>query len=73
MPITFQKCHAYNTVFFLNLNKLAFVSTPLLSCYLWSFLAFSKSRAVARQNGFHRKAYHCSSIIFPSGGFLKVL
>jgi hypothetical protein len=28
MPITFQKCHAYNKVFFLNLNELAFY--PLL-------------------------------------------
>ena len=24
MPITFQKCHAYNKVFFLDLNELAF-------------------------------------------------
>jgi hypothetical protein len=24
MPITFQRCHIYNEVFFRNLNKLAF-------------------------------------------------
>ena len=31
MPITFQKCHAYNKVFFLDLNKLAFYPPFIIS------------------------------------------
>ena len=31
MPITFQKCHAYNKVFFLNFNELAFYPPFIIS------------------------------------------
>jgi hypothetical protein len=47
MPITFQKCHAYNKVFFLDLNELAFYP-PFIISLPAGLLAFSKSWAVAR-------------------------
>ena len=31
MPVTFQKCHAYNKVFFLDLNELAFYPPFIIS------------------------------------------
>ena len=31
MPIIFQKCHAYNKVFFLDLNELAFYPPFIIS------------------------------------------
>jgi hypothetical protein len=68
MPITFQRCHVYNKVFFCNLNELAFVH-PLLSHYLWGFLAFSKSWVVARQNSLTDLLIIHSLIDYLSGGF----
>ena len=41
MPNIFHKCHAYNKVFFRNLNKLAFLSTFYLDPYgAYSFSKF---------------------------------
>jgi hypothetical protein len=42
MLVTFQKCHAYNKVFFLDLNELVFYP-PFIILLPTGLLAFSKS------------------------------
>ena len=67
MPIIIQKYHAYNKVFFLDLNKLAFYPPFYLDPY--GARCFSKSWAVARQNGFTELLVIHSLIDFLSEGF----
>ena len=68
MLITFQKFHAYNKVFFLNLNESAFYP-PCIILLLVELISFSMSWVVARLNGFIETLTIRSLINFLSGGF----
>jgi hypothetical protein len=68
MPITFQKCHAYNKVFFLDLNKLAFYPPFIISlpAMLFSLLQVLGGCQIER---FTEMLIIRSLIDFPSRGF----
>jgi hypothetical protein len=68
MLITFQKFHAYNKVFFLDLNKLAFYPPfiILLHVGLFSLLQVLSGCKIEQ---FTEMLIICSLIDFPSGGF----
>jgi hypothetical protein len=64
----FKYARFYNKVFYRNLNELAFY-LPVIPCYLLSFLAFSKSQVVARQNRWTDLLIVRSLIDYLFGGF----
>jgi hypothetical protein len=55
----------FSTIIWMNWH----VAHPLLPCYLWSFLVFSKSWVVARQNRLIDMFIICSLIDYLSRGF----
>ena len=68
MPITFQKCHTYNKVFFLDLNKLAFYP-PFIIALPAGLFSLLQVFGGCKIEQFTEMLIIRSLIDFPSGGF----
>ena len=70
MPNIFHKCHAYNKVFFLNSNKLAFLSTLYLYPY-GEYSLFQVLRRLQDRTVITESPIIHSLINHLSGGFMS--